>query len=43
MEFRIMRQGRWHHEGTVYGYIEAGQRFDANAAASILEQSTSDE
>lgn len=39
----IMRQGRWHHESTVYGYIEAGQRFDANAAASILEQSASDE
>ena len=34
----IMRQGRWHHEGTVYGYIEAGQRFEANAAATILEQ-----
>lgn len=34
----IMRQGRWHHEGTVYGYIEAGQRFEANAAAAILEQ-----
>lgn len=38
----IMRQGRWHHEGTVYGYIEAGQRFEANAAAAILEQSIDD-
>ena len=28
----IMRQGRWRHEGTVHGYIEEGQRFDANAA-----------
>ncbi len=33
----IMRQGRWRHEGTVHGYIEEGQRFDANAAGSILE------
>lgn len=36
----IMRQGRWRHEGTVYGYIEEGKRFEANAAASILEQPT---
>lgn len=36
----IMRQGRWHHEATVYGYIEAGQRFEANAAASILNQTS---
>lgn len=34
----IMRQGRWRHEGTVHGYIEEGKRFEANAAASILEQ-----
>lgn len=33
----IMRQGRWHHEATVYGYIEEGKRFEANAAASILQ------
>lgn len=32
----IMRQGRWRHEGTVYGYIEEGQRFDKNAAHFIL-------
>jgi integrase len=36
----IMRQGRWRHEGTVHGYIEEGKRFEANAAASILEQPT---
>jgi integrase len=34
----IMRQGRWYHAGTVQGYIEAGLRFEANAAAAILEQ-----
>lgn len=33
----IMRQGRWHHEGTVHGYIEEGQHFDSNAAGSILD------
>jgi integrase len=33
----IMRQGRWRHQGTVQGYIEEGQRFDANAASSILD------
>jgi integrase len=33
----IMRQGRWRHEGTVHGYIEEGQRFDANAAGAILD------
>lgn len=33
----IMRQGRWRHEGTVHGYIEEGQRFDANAAGSLLD------
>ena len=32
----IMRQGRWHHEGTVHGYIEEGQQFDANAAGDLL-------
>lgn len=36
----IMRQGRWRHEGTVHGYIEEGQRFDANAAGSILDTLT---
>lgn len=39
----IMRQGRWHHEATVYGYIEAGQRFEANAASFILEQATAND
>jgi integrase len=34
----IMRQGRWRHEATAHGYIEAGQRFEANAATAILEQ-----
>lgn len=34
----IMRQGRWRHEGTVHGYIEEGQCFDANAAGSILDR-----
>lgn len=32
----IMRQGRWHHEATVHGYIQEGQRFEANAATAIL-------
>jgi integrase len=32
----IMRQGRWRHEGTVHGYIEAGKRFEANAAGLLL-------
>lgn len=32
----IMRQGRWHHEGTVHGYIEESQQFDANAAGDLL-------
>ncbi len=36
----IMRQGRWTHEGTVYGYIEESQGFQANAASSILQLST---
>lgn len=36
----IMRQGRWKHEGTVYGYIEEGQRFEANAAKMILEKTS---
>lgn len=34
----IMRQGRWRHEGTVHGYIEEGQRFNSNAAGSILDE-----
>lgn len=33
----IMRHGRWKHEGTVLGYIEEGQRFEANAAQIILQ------
>lgn len=32
----IMRQGRWRHEGTVYGYIEEGQRFTDNAVNTLL-------
>ena len=36
----IMRQGRWTHEGTVYGYIEESQGFQANAASSILQLGT---
>lgn len=34
----IMRQGRWHHEATVHGYIEEGKLFEANAAAAVLDQ-----
>lgn len=33
----IMRQGRWRHERTVLAYIEAGQRFDENAAGLIFK------
>lgn len=33
----IMRQGRWRHEGTVYGYIEEGQQFQDNAAGILLQ------
>lgn len=33
----IMTQGRWRHEGTVLEYIEAGQRFNDNAA-SVLQR-----
>ena len=33
----IMRQGRWRHERTVLDYIEAGQRFDENAAGLIFK------
>ncbi len=36
----IMRQGRWHHEATVHGYIEEGKHFEANAAAAVLDQAT---
>jgi integrase len=34
----IMRHGRWRHEGTVLGYIEEGQRFEANAAKIIFQK-----
>ncbi len=34
----IMRQGRWRHEGTVYGYIEEGQRFTDNAVNALLRE-----
>jgi len=37
----IMRQGRWHHEATVHGYIQEGKRFEANAATAILGTPTS--
>lgn len=33
----IMQHGRWRHEKTVLNYIEAGQRFDTNAARMIFE------
>lgn len=36
----IMRQGRWQHVSTVLGYIEDGQRFGDNAAATVLEEIT---
>lgn len=36
----IMRQGRWHHEATVHGYIEEGKQFEENAAAAVLDQAT---
>jgi integrase len=36
----IMRQGRWHHEATVHGYIEEGKYFEANAAAAVLDHAT---
>lgn len=32
----IMRQGRWQHSDTALSYIEAGQRFEDNAASIIL-------
>lgn len=37
----IMRQGRWRHEATVHGYIQEGQLFEANAAATVLAEVTS--
>jgi len=33
----IMRQGRWRHERTVLGYIEAGKSFEDNATNVILQ------
>ena len=37
----IMRQGRWRQASTVHGYVEEGQRFEANAAGLLLStQST---
>jgi len=33
----IMRQSRWKNETTVHGYIQEGQRFEANAAGKVLE------
>lgn len=34
----IMRQGRWKDVNTVIEYIEAAQRFEENAAASVLNK-----
>lgn len=34
----IMRQGRWKNVNTVMEYIEAAQRFEDNAAASVLKK-----
>lgn len=34
----IMRQGRWKNVNTVVEYIEAAQRFEENAAASVLKK-----
>jgi integrase len=34
----IMRQGRWKNVNTVIEYIEAAQRFEENAAASVLKK-----
>lgn len=34
----IMRQGRWKNINTVMEYIEAAQRFEENAAASVLSK-----
>lgn len=39
----IMRQGRWRHEGTVYGYIEEGRHFEDNAANAILNNLISEQ
>lgn len=34
----IMRQGRWKNVNTVIEYIDAAQRFEENAAASVLKK-----
>lgn len=34
----IMRQGRWKNVNTVMEYIEAAQRFEENAASSVLKK-----
>lgn len=33
-----MRQGRWKNVNTVLEYIEAAQRFEENAATSVLKK-----
>jgi integrase len=38
----IMRQGRWKNVGTVMEYIDAAQRFEENAAGSILKKINKD-
>lgn len=38
-DFRdIKRQGGWRHDGTVQGYIEEADRFEENAAGSLLRK-----
>ena len=37
----IMRQGRWRQSSTVHGYVEEGQRFEANAAGLLLDSNAS--
>lgn len=34
----IMHHGRWRHEGTVYGYIEEGQRFCDNPINTMFKE-----
>ncbi len=39
-DFRdIKRQGGWHHDGTVQGYIEEAGQFEENAALTLLRNS----
>jgi integrase len=36
----IKRQGGWRHDGTVQGYIEEADQFEANAVGSLLRRRT---